>query len=151
MPREVWDEMTYQFLNFNGSTVEVWEWISNLIPHFIMDVITYLKLTYVNKWAPRWVASLHRGPIIQIIVSWDFIITITMKNVGNSKPVLFQTFCIIKEPLAEQRYISPWQSVTVSSFLDLAEANSISSSPIRHPQALLLHYASRHLEWRSLR
>ena len=38
------DKITYPFPNFNGCTVEVCEWISNFIPHFIMDVITY----------PRW-------------------------------------------------------------------------------------------------
>ena len=38
---KVWDEITYQFTKFNGSTIEVWEWISNFIPHFTMDVITY--------------------------------------------------------------------------------------------------------------
>ena len=37
----MWDEITYPFPNFNGCTVEVWEWINNFIPHFIMDVITY--------------------------------------------------------------------------------------------------------------
>ena len=36
----VWDEITYQFLNFNGATVEVWEEISNFIPHFNSYVIT---------------------------------------------------------------------------------------------------------------
>ena len=36
----VWDEITYQFLNFNGATVEVWEEISNFIPHFNWYVIT---------------------------------------------------------------------------------------------------------------
>ena len=36
-----WDEITYPFLNFNGATVEVYEWISNFIPYIIMDVITY--------------------------------------------------------------------------------------------------------------
>ena len=41
MTRKVWDEITYPFLNFNGSTVEVKEWMSNFIPHFIMDVIIY--------------------------------------------------------------------------------------------------------------
>ena len=41
MPRNVWDEITYAFPNFNGCTVEVWGWISNIIPHFIMGVITY--------------------------------------------------------------------------------------------------------------
>ena len=40
----VWDEITYRFSNFNGATVEVWEWICNFIPLFMMDVIT----------CPRW-------------------------------------------------------------------------------------------------
>ena len=43
MPIMVWNEITYPFSNFNGGTVEVWEWISNFIPHIIMDVITLLK------------------------------------------------------------------------------------------------------------
>ena len=42
MPRKVWDEITYPFLNFNSCTVEVKEWISNFIPHITMDVITFL-------------------------------------------------------------------------------------------------------------
>ena len=29
-------------LNFNSCTIEVWEWINNFTPHFIMDVINYL-------------------------------------------------------------------------------------------------------------
>ena len=31
MPSKVWDKITYPFPNFNGCTVEVWEWISNFI------------------------------------------------------------------------------------------------------------------------
>ena len=38
---KVWDEINYPFLNFNGYTVEVKEWISDFIQHFIMDVIIY--------------------------------------------------------------------------------------------------------------
>ena len=41
MASKVWDEIAYPFLNFNGSNVEVYEWISNFIPQFMMDVITY--------------------------------------------------------------------------------------------------------------
>ena len=37
----VWDNITYPFLNFNGVTVEVKEWINNFIPTFAMDVIIY--------------------------------------------------------------------------------------------------------------
>ena len=38
---KVWNEIIYPFPNFNGATTEVCEWISNVIPHFIMDVNTY--------------------------------------------------------------------------------------------------------------
>ena len=38
---EVWDDIIYLFLNFNGSTVEVEEWISYFSPHFTGHVITY--------------------------------------------------------------------------------------------------------------
>ena len=38
---KVWDENTYTYTNFNSLIVEVLEWISNFIPHFMMDVITY--------------------------------------------------------------------------------------------------------------
>ena len=37
----MWDEITYPFSNFNGATVEVWEWRSNFIPYFTGHVITY--------------------------------------------------------------------------------------------------------------
>ena len=48
---KVWDEITYPFPNFNGYTVEVWEWISNFIPHFTGHMITYpcLKLIHCNN------------------------------------------------------------------------------------------------------
>ena len=37
----MWGEITYPFLNFNGAAVEVYEWISNLIPDIAGRVITY--------------------------------------------------------------------------------------------------------------
>ena len=40
MPGNVWDEIPYPFPNFNDCTVEVWDGISNFIPHIIIDVIT---------------------------------------------------------------------------------------------------------------
>ena len=33
MPSKVWDEIDYPFPNFNGYTVDVCVWISNVIPH----------------------------------------------------------------------------------------------------------------------
>ena len=43
-----------QTSNGATATIEVWEWISNFIPYFIMDVITYLcwDLTMLVKRAP---------------------------------------------------------------------------------------------------
>ena len=38
---KVWDEITHPLPNFNGATFEGWEWISNFIPHYVMDVISY--------------------------------------------------------------------------------------------------------------
>ena len=38
---KVWDEIIHPFPNVNGCTFEVWEWISNFIPHLIVDVNIY--------------------------------------------------------------------------------------------------------------
>ena len=35
------DEIPHPFPNFNSGTIEVWEWISNLIPHFTEYVIIH--------------------------------------------------------------------------------------------------------------
>ena len=37
----MWDEITYSFPNFNGATVDVWEWISDFIPRLTGHVIKY--------------------------------------------------------------------------------------------------------------
>ena len=44
MHSNVWDEITYPFPNFNSYTVEVWERISNSIPHITMDELFILGL-----------------------------------------------------------------------------------------------------------
>ena len=35
------DDIFNLFPNFKGATAEVWEWMSDLISHLIIDVITY--------------------------------------------------------------------------------------------------------------
>ena len=48
-------EITYPFPNFNGVTIEVWEWISNSISHFKMDVSAYIcwdKLSHITIKGP---------------------------------------------------------------------------------------------------
>ena len=41
---KVWDEIIYPFLNFNGATIDVWELISNFIPHFTGYICDYLPM-----------------------------------------------------------------------------------------------------------
>ena len=38
---KVWDKITYQFPNFTSATIEVWEWISNVISHLSGRMIIY--------------------------------------------------------------------------------------------------------------
>ena len=60
---KVCDEIIYPFPNFNGVTVEVWEWINNFIPHFIMDVITHpcwdYMLIHVSKEGHCYAVVIH--------------------------------------------------------------------------------------------
>ena len=50
------DEITHPFPNFNGCTVEVWESISNFIPHFTGHVITYIhaEIKAMLVKGPHW-------------------------------------------------------------------------------------------------
>ena len=43
MSNSVQREIGYPLRNLNGATAEVWEMISNFIPHFILDVFTYRR------------------------------------------------------------------------------------------------------------
>ena len=40
---KVQDEITYPFPNLNTAAIEVREWISNFIPHFTGQMITYSR------------------------------------------------------------------------------------------------------------
>ena len=41
MHYNAWDEIIFLFPNFNCCTIEIWEWISNFIPHFTGHMIIY--------------------------------------------------------------------------------------------------------------
>ena len=47
---KLWNEITHPFPNFNGYTVEVWEWISNFIQYFIAHVIHALSIDLDPVW-----------------------------------------------------------------------------------------------------
>ena len=66
------DEITFPFPNFNGCTVEVWEWISNYIPHFTGHVITY-PCYLRTQWGPN-AASVH-------VCNWHLMMTSSNGNI----------------------------------------------------------------------
>ena len=60
MHDKVWDEITSPFPNFNGVTVEVWEWRSNFVPHFTQwecDYLSMLGLKLVRVSKTPWCMS----------------------------------------------------------------------------------------------
>ena len=52
MASKMWGKITYAFPNFNGAAVEVWGWIRNFVPYFVMDVITF-AITYFIALHPK--------------------------------------------------------------------------------------------------
>ena len=59
------------FPNHNSCSIEVWEWISNFIPHFIMSVITY------QCWDYSYTMFVKGTPEIQLsLKSQNFLVTI---------------------------------------------------------------------------
>ena len=73
-PSNVWGEISYPFPNFNGATVEVWDWMSNFIPQLTAHIIAYwsvlrLKVTHVNKKGTWWPIT-KTYPVTHQTVCW---------------------------------------------------------------------------------
>ena len=66
MASKVWDEITYPSQTSTVHTVDVWEWMSNFIPHFIIDVIIHPCRTFVCSLS----VSLHVNPLVCDVVVW---------------------------------------------------------------------------------
>ena len=66
----MWDKITYPFPNCNG-VIEVWQYISNFIPHLTGHAITYTCLNLISSmlvnWASTWLYCL--------IINWCWIVT----------------------------------------------------------------------------
>ena len=60
----MWDEITNPFLNFNGATIEVLEWISNLISYIAFQYACDNHNSYFcPRRHPHWYGYLdHMGP-----------------------------------------------------------------------------------------
>ena len=62
MHSNVWDEIAYP--NFNGCTIEVWEWISCFVAHFMMDVIIFSLDVHTTQLLAHTGPSLTREGVI---------------------------------------------------------------------------------------
>ena len=62
------DDFTDPFPKFNGTAVEVWEWISNFIPHFTGYLID--AGIRVNLCKPRWFIYMQQtvSSLVQLMV-----------------------------------------------------------------------------------
>ena len=80
----VWYENIYPIPNFNGSTVQVWKWISNFFPHFTGHVITYIcrdlrlfmlvKRTLGNFMGPHNIWDRFLCDDTRYLFAWSFIL-----------------------------------------------------------------------------
>ena len=89
MPGKVCGEITNPFLNFNGCTVEVWEWISNFITHFTGHVITYACM-YFPSCCMHLPCGRHDD-----VMTWENVLRITRHLLRESKvnPLTNGQFC----------------------------------------------------------
>ena len=114
---KVWGEMTYSFQNVNGTTVEVWEWISDFIPYLTVHMITWpscgLKLIDVNKrdpchlslyWLLMWLLSIRNW--ISVILIW--LVLQTLKKTWAS-PLITLSMKGIARPCVVATFLKHWQ------------------------------------------
>ena len=65
--------MTFPFPNFNGYSVEVWEWMSNFNPHFEIDIIIYLchrTWTLIYMGPVTLYSDRRSGSILAQVMAW---------------------------------------------------------------------------------
>ena len=71
---KVLDEITYPFPNFNGCTIDVWEWISDFIQHFTSHVFLLLfdvgiTISVLVSWTPV-IKNAYRPCGEVVVPSW---------------------------------------------------------------------------------
>ena len=83
MPSKVWDDIPYPFPNCNGCTVDLWEWISDFTPHFMMvvtgndglqvrfnvlsDKHDSLLTSFLATWNDSYTSGGHESDVIDIL------------------------------------------------------------------------------------
>ena len=113
----MWDELTYPFSIFKDAIVEVWDLISNVIPHWTRHVMTY------PCWDLRWSMSVVKGA--PDVSSARAINMINSSNVGRAFIRSYKLVVTVRDTWQWQtstRYIDGYQSIYIfpTSQSDLA-------------------------------
>ena len=70
----MWDAITYPFLNFDGGTVEIKEWISNFTPRVCVCnyfTLLRLKLIHASKRGPSFPTAKKWAPVSVSMYNWQ--------------------------------------------------------------------------------
>ena len=145
---KVWGEITHPFLNFNGATIEVYEWISNFIPHFT-DYLSMLglKLNLISKRGPRrhcrLVTFWDQTDEHQIIYTfaftwqWDQASMLTIKPLIKTDNILLLPYGIdSKTRLDIKRYCSLQFIAVTECLLTLSVSSLCATKYVINPDSL---------------
>ena len=142
MPSKVWDEITYPFLNFNGATVEVKEWISNFIPHINNGCtgnyfsMLGLKLNHVSKRGHSCMTYQYSG--LLSLTAWAFQATCGNLTDEDFWSTYFLIQCTVRTPyntnvgVQKIPYRAIWKPV-------VAKSNNMNPCTCSEPQILVTH------------
>ena len=108
---KVWGEITYPFSNLNGCTVEVWEWIINLIPHFTWYVITYPCLDLSSSMLVK------EDPDLITVRFYPRTFDRFMRNMCGRHPPLTDPSCVRTHPKLDLWFLSNWWWLEGSQYL----------------------------------
>ena len=122
----MWNEITYPFPNFNGFSVEVWEWIGNFVTLYngcnYLFMLRLLKLIRVSKSGPcvsdtqHWIAFPITHLLLAVFVIYGYTIQqllykCTSVNVCNFCELFVEATCRKKRftKTSDTRNIHEWK------------------------------------------
>ena len=92
----MWDEITYPFSNFNGATVEAWEWICNFTPH-----------NYIPKLGFKLIHTNIRGPSCPNLIQNVFVIFSIPSNRDTIGIIITPVAMVLTQPLSTTADLIP--------------------------------------------
>ena len=122
VPDKVWDEITYPLPRLNGGIIEVSEWISNFIQHFMMDMINYPCLDQSQSMLTKGTEGIFTVDLYSMSILRQWAVSLTMlhpqeyqckwKNIGKYEQINNRNLLgadIIQKQMVERMYI--WYNI----------------------------------------